>query len=211
MLAQKTGVRRLRADETRARVFFAARELFAERGYQSATVSEIARRAGVAKGTFFVHFANKDAVIVALIELQVGDAERAHAQALESGGTEIDALERAIVKLAEHAAINRSLSRSVFAAMYSSSRTGDQVNTIFDRLRDRLTDGVRRAQDTSLIAKGPSPESIATSLLSLYYGASLRFTSDENGPDIETHMRELLALNLPHFLTPKGKRLWNAP
>jgi AcrR family transcriptional regulator len=42
-----------------ARLHTAAVELFAERGYDSTTAAEIAERAGLAKSTFFRHFADK--------------------------------------------------------------------------------------------------------------------------------------------------------
>jgi AcrR family transcriptional regulator len=41
----------------------AALELFAERGYENTTVLDIAKRAGLAKSTFFRHFQDKRAVL----------------------------------------------------------------------------------------------------------------------------------------------------
>lgn len=45
--------------ETRARVVEAARALFTERGYEAATIRDIAKRAGVAPGSVFTTFASK--------------------------------------------------------------------------------------------------------------------------------------------------------
>ena len=47
----------------RERLAGAALELFAERGYEGVTVAEIAERAGLAKSTFFRHFADKREVL----------------------------------------------------------------------------------------------------------------------------------------------------
>ncbi|NEB73710.1 TetR family transcriptional regulator [Streptomyces sp. SID14478] len=47
----------------RERLAEAAMELFVERGYESATAAEIAQRAGLAKSTFFRHFADKREVL----------------------------------------------------------------------------------------------------------------------------------------------------
>ena len=47
----------------RERLARSALELFAERGYESATVAEIAERAGLAKSTFFRHFTDKREVL----------------------------------------------------------------------------------------------------------------------------------------------------
>ena len=61
--------RQQRALETRDRLFLAACDLFVANGYAGTTVDSIASRAGVAKGTFFVHFKTKDAVATQLIEI----------------------------------------------------------------------------------------------------------------------------------------------
>jgi TetR/AcrR family transcriptional regulator, cholesterol catabolism regulator len=48
------------------RIRRAAAELFQEKGYEAATVEDIAERADVAKGTFFNYFPRKDALLAAL-------------------------------------------------------------------------------------------------------------------------------------------------
>src|SRR5881275_2543735 len=45
------------------RLRVAAMELYAERGFEQATVAEIAERAGVTARTFFRHFADKQEVL----------------------------------------------------------------------------------------------------------------------------------------------------
>src|SRR5690348_6882843 len=44
---------------TRARVLRSAMQLFQRRGYRHTSVDDVARDAGVAKGTVYVHFKNK--------------------------------------------------------------------------------------------------------------------------------------------------------
>lgn len=63
-----TPVRPLRADAARNRelLLAAAEDEFAERGL-SASVADIARRAGVAKGTVFRHFATKEDLIASIV------------------------------------------------------------------------------------------------------------------------------------------------
>lgn len=72
----------LRTDAARNRelLLTAAEEEFAARG-PTASVGDIARRAGVAKGTVFRHFANKEALIAAILSrhletlIEVADRE----------------------------------------------------------------------------------------------------------------------------------------
>jgi len=64
----RSPVRSLRVDaaRNRAQLLAAAADEFAERGLD-ASVADIARRAGVAKGTVFRHFATKDDLIAAIV------------------------------------------------------------------------------------------------------------------------------------------------
>ena len=52
---------------THARLLDAAREIVAASSYSDMRVEEVVLRAGVAKGTFFSHFKDKDALLVVLI------------------------------------------------------------------------------------------------------------------------------------------------
>ena len=55
--------RRLRGRRNREALIAAAVELFANRGYETTTVEQIAALAGVAPRTFFHHFATKDDIL----------------------------------------------------------------------------------------------------------------------------------------------------
>jgi AcrR family transcriptional regulator len=65
--AQPGRVARRRA-RVRADLLSAARQVFTTRGYQAATISEIIQIADVAMGTFYLHFPDKEALLVALAE-----------------------------------------------------------------------------------------------------------------------------------------------
>lgn len=69
-----TDARPLRADaaRNRAALLAAAADEFAERG-MDASVADIARRAGVGKGTVFRHFPTKDDLIAAIVLDRVGE------------------------------------------------------------------------------------------------------------------------------------------
>ncbi len=69
-----TDTRPLRADaaRNRASLLAAAADEFAERGME-ASVADIARRAGVGKGTVFRHFATKDDLIAAIVLDRIGE------------------------------------------------------------------------------------------------------------------------------------------
>jgi AcrR family transcriptional regulator len=60
-------------DQRRVDLLEAARAVFADKGVTGATVSDIAEAAGVAKGTFYLYFESKDALLGALKRRFVDD------------------------------------------------------------------------------------------------------------------------------------------
>jgi AcrR family transcriptional regulator len=75
--------RQERADaaRNRERLLAAARALFAERGVRAVTMSEVAREAGVAKGTVFHRFGDRAGLALALVD----EHERALQEAILRG------------------------------------------------------------------------------------------------------------------------------
>ena len=63
--------RQTQKEQTRARLVEAALSVFAQRGYQEATVDDMAAAAGHSKGAFYFHFATKDEVFLELLKLWV--------------------------------------------------------------------------------------------------------------------------------------------
>jgi AcrR family transcriptional regulator len=77
------------APKVSRRLLDAAIELFQTRSYAEVTVSDIAERAGVAKGSVYRYFPSKEAVFAAAIEAMVGDiASRFAAAVTDLGGPE---------------------------------------------------------------------------------------------------------------------------
>lgn len=66
--ASKTRRRRLSADERRTRVLNAAVAVFAKHGYEAASMTEIARRAGVVASVIYDHFPSKRELYLELLE-----------------------------------------------------------------------------------------------------------------------------------------------
>src|ERR1044072_130114 len=61
-----------RAAERRAAIVDAAMEEFSARGFAAARLDDIARRAGVAKGTIYLHFRDKEALFQEIVRSLMG-------------------------------------------------------------------------------------------------------------------------------------------
>ncbi|UXY30647.1 ScbR family autoregulator-binding transcription factor [Streptomyces sp. HUAS TT20] len=62
--------RQLRAEQTRATIITAAADLFDRQGYESTSLSDIVEHAQVTKGALYFHFAAKEDLAYAIMELQ---------------------------------------------------------------------------------------------------------------------------------------------
>jgi AcrR family transcriptional regulator len=82
-----------RSRRTRQQLVNAAVKLWTERGFENGvettTVEEIARAAGVTKGTFYFHFAHKEDVLLEM-SIRTGDASNQLARRASEAGATID-------------------------------------------------------------------------------------------------------------------------
>jgi AcrR family transcriptional regulator len=79
--AARPGPRAKRSAERRDAILAAALDEFAARGFAAARLDDVARRAKVAKGTIYLHFADKEALFEELIRLELGPVVAAIEQA----------------------------------------------------------------------------------------------------------------------------------
>lgn len=70
---EETAASRSNGYDRRHQIVEVARSLFEERGLAHTTVKDIARESGVARGLFYYYFADKDAVIEAVLDSYVDD------------------------------------------------------------------------------------------------------------------------------------------
>jgi AcrR family transcriptional regulator len=70
----------------KARLLGAAMEAFAKRGYGDVNVDDIARAAGIAKGSLYRHFRNKEDLFFASAEAAAGEVVKEFARAWTDGG-----------------------------------------------------------------------------------------------------------------------------
>ncbi len=68
MTALPIATRGRRPQDSRARLLAAARNLFVERGYHATRPQDISREAGLGHGTFYLHFADKQACFLAFVD-----------------------------------------------------------------------------------------------------------------------------------------------
>ncbi|BDG06424.1 TetR/AcrR family transcriptional regulator [Anaeromyxobacter oryzae] len=179
MTTASAGVTRLRdrlREETAKAILAAAEEVFAEDGLHAARVEQIAARAGVAVGTVYNHFSDKEGLLGALSRTRCEALlDRADAALAAADGRPIEEQVRAFLDaLVEHArAHGRFLSALVQAGegparMRPSSTLLDELQARAQRVVERgLASGELRDDGARLFAAGLVGIARASILLAL--------------------------------------------
>jgi AcrR family transcriptional regulator len=137
---------------TRERLVAAGTTLFAERGLHGATTAQIARHAGLATGTFYLHFPDKHALFHAIVFDALAElrARQDAAGAQHPPGTRAELRARTEVFL-DFAEEKRALMRVLFARSAEAEGIADEIvgviaPAIERRYQALLADG-RMARD----------------------------------------------------------------
>src|SRR3954447_37004 len=96
--------------DRRTQLLTAARAVFAKKGYDEATISEIVTRAGVAQGTFYLYFPGKESLAGAFAEML---SER-FAEVAEEKSARCRSFETALVRVLEAAYLVAEEHRDIF-------------------------------------------------------------------------------------------------
>jgi AcrR family transcriptional regulator len=98
-----------KSEETRGRILAAALKVFRERGFEAATMREIAAAAGVAVGAAYYYFDSKDALVMAFYEQAQEEMAPALDEILKASKTLEQRLRGIIGQKLEYFAPNRTL------------------------------------------------------------------------------------------------------
>ena len=190
--------REISAEDTRRKITAAAIDLVHEVGWKDATVERIAAKAGVAKGTFFVHFANKEALVDALVGIQVGAAKRARAKM--AGQSPVERLRNTVMTLGRHAGASVELSRAVLIATMQNVDVSKSVDEQF------LSVHAEMVADAEELVGRKKAEVLANLLMVCYLGAALHVTTSRAASPLEDVLAPLVDATLAAHTETKPKK-----
>jgi len=126
--------------ETRERIYRAALQIFAERGYLETTVEDITEAADVGKGTFFNYFPTKEHVLATYGEQRVAAIEVALKKARSANQSVLAVLKELATDLAGQSSQSPDLLRSIFAAHLSCAPVRAELQNRLQRARQLLAE-----------------------------------------------------------------------
>jgi TetR/AcrR family fatty acid metabolism transcriptional regulator len=159
--ATKPKTRRAPDNDKRERILRAAIKVFARKGFYATRVSEIAKAAGVADGTIYLYFKNKDDVLVSIFDdritrlLAVLREESAACATVEDRITRIVELQLGLLEgqrdLAEVVTVNLRQS-SKLLKQYAAPLFMDYIELLAGIISDGQREGTLRADTNPKVA-----------------------------------------------------------
>ncbi len=190
-----------RSRDTRKAIIKAALELWAERGYASGidetTAEEIAARAGVAKATFYLHFARKDDILLETGWVTTKVFYEDALKALLSGQPPDEVIDDVTVRLCRRVdkvprlALQRIL-RAQANAFGPGKRQDDDDHFGFKRGFALI---ILQGQQTGDLPRTVSPDSLGGMFEAMLYESLREWAYDEQA-DLLTMLRERFAVLL---------------
>ena len=168
--ASRGNRRERRRLETRERIFRAALDLFAERGFMETTVQDITEAADVGKGTFFNYFPAKEHVLATYGAERVATVERALHEAKQGNRPVMDILADLAASVAGQASQSPALMRAIYAAHASCAAVRDELQTRMHTARRLLTQIFRLAQQRGEVRRDISPVVLARVVQTVFHG-----------------------------------------
>jgi AcrR family transcriptional regulator len=173
---------------SRERLLEAAAKVFAARGYQAASVDEIAAAAGLSKGAVYWNFSSKDELFHALLEERIDRQIEETAEFLRSAPTDRPIDPEVANRWEEMLGSERELmllSQEHWARAVRDPELRVRYAERQARLRDVLADGLRaRVRRTGAPRFSTPAADVATAYLALANGLALQRLVDPEGvPD----------------------------
>jgi AcrR family transcriptional regulator len=141
-------------DDRRTSLLNAAREIFAQKGYHAATVDDITRAAGVAKGTFYLYFEEKREVyyevVRGFLEL-VKSIGRSVAESASEKSDFMASAERAAHALMQVFIDHREMARLAWReSMGLDAKLERMIRTFYQEIAEVEAENIRRGIELGL-------------------------------------------------------------
>jgi AcrR family transcriptional regulator len=201
-----------RAVRTRRQILEAAGAVFAERGFDGATINDIISRTGVTRGAFYFHFTNKEELATAVLSAQVDR------KAITSQPLKLQELVDVGLVFAHRLSFDPMLQGSIRLSMEPSRRGIDRSAPFYAWIEhNRLLLDMAREQG-EVYAHVDTRET-AELLVGSFSGLQALSDVLTERRDLERRVATMLAHLLPNIATPwvlarldasagRGARLW---
>jgi AcrR family transcriptional regulator len=193
-----------RSAELRERLFRAALDLFAEKGFAETTVEDITNAADVGKGTFFNYFPSKDHILLAFGEMQLAKLQSAVEEARRSEQPMPHFLRSLGERMTQEPTRNPAIVRALLLAYLSSTPVREAVLDLQKRVLALHAEMIQLGQQRGEILDDLPAMEIAQVFRQTIFGTLLIWSLYGDGSLL--HRMEAAFEVLWKGLTPRNSR-----
>ncbi len=169
--------------DKRDRILKAAIKVFAKNGFYATRVSEIAKAAGVADGTIYLYFKNKDDVLITIFEEGIGQLLTILREVAESDEPFENRITRIVELQLGLLEEQRDLAEVITVNLRQSSRLLKQYAApLFMQYIDVIAGVVRDGQEDGAFRRDLNPRVVARSLFGALDAILLTWALGEGDP-----------------------------
>jgi AcrR family transcriptional regulator len=172
--------------DKRLRLVEAACAVFAEKGYASTRVAEIAERAGVGKGTVYEYFSSKEELLFAVFESINTDISSRMNDALAAGGSAEEQLHN-VLRLGAEVISEQVDLQPVILDFWAASRGKDFEKTYrravvasYTFFRNLVADFIRGGQKRGEFKASVNAEALAAVVVATVDGLGIQLSFDRS-------------------------------
>ena len=153
MSKKKLNKRQKQAAETKMKIYEAAKELFLEKDVDDVSVDSIVKKAGVSKGSFYVHYESKASLVYVLIKDYVGEIDmdyKTYLKSISQDRSTLDIITLLTEKIADILANKighdnmKWLYKSHFLSSISSEPTMSYNRELYKMFDEILSEGIAK-------------------------------------------------------------------
>jgi AcrR family transcriptional regulator len=162
-----------RSAELRERIFRAALELYAQKGFAETTVEDITTAADVGKGTFFNYFPSKDHILLAFGEMQLGRLRSAVEEARRTSLPLSQFMRSLTTLMTKEPARNPEIIRALLLAFLSNQEVRASMMDLQTRVLALHCEMVQLGQERGEIRSDLKPIDVAQVFRQTIFGTLL--------------------------------------
>ncbi|MDC0712131.1 TetR/AcrR family transcriptional regulator [Stigmatella sp. ncwal1] len=187
-----------RGQKTRQKLLRAAESVFGEKGYERASIADITRKGGVALGTFYVYFPDKQSIFVEVVDELGERLRRLIAEAVSGLKDRLQVERTGLRTFFEFARKHPNLYRVVRQAEFVDEAC---YRRYYDRFARGYVSGLTQAMDAGQVRR-MDPEVLAYCLMGIGDFLGMRWVMWEDDPGLERVLDTAMAL-IRHGLEPR--------
>ncbi len=192
--AQELSRQQLKSQETKAKIFRAAKHILQKKGYEQLSIKNICEEAGVSNGSFYHHFKTKDDLLSYYIEEQPG----INPDLLDMPATPDEARQAIIYVYLNYVHYCQNLGVEFMANYYTPKN--QSLNPLIWTKRPypivTVSDYLRKAIVAGVVSPAASLEDIATDIRMIVIGNVFEWCLKGGETNFEGNMRRSLEIYL---------------